>query len=750
MKTISAFLTLAIAGSMLAPQAIALSRNTDGVKPILRTLTEQDPGVLPVTKVSASEAYAAIKKAAEAAEVSTGSIYGFLGYTQENTTRNGWYEIFSDGTMKQIWRDSKFGVTGTYFNSGWIRDGKLCGLFGNASQFFYMEFNLETGAQLKEEEINVAGDNAFKMFRTAAYNPTDDCVYGYSFNSDMSVDYFVKAQGSDLSKAEIIREMPRDYTISKSICYNPVDNQIYGIDLWNDLVKVDVYGNFTIVALNDLLDGTGNKYEYGNWTSGLTYDIATNTFVWNAQLYNYDSMLVRIDPETKKFSKIVDLATWDQLTFMVSVGDDGTPNGPVAPTNGSLTFDGASLSGSATFTMPTVLADGNSVPQTMSWVATLDGKEYKNGTAGAGADVTVDYTDVSNGQHNFGFYAVAGENRGASLFLNKWIGLDTPFVPENVHLFEESDGVFKVTWNPVTRGAHNGDIDVNEIKYAVFIDEKQETITSDCEATINIELTGANRPMTAWVIAFIGDRQSETAISNTIYAGRGWSLSYTIDPTEEQVGMMTFLNPDNDRHGWRSTQEVDKSLVFYSGYDYDNPGNDWLITPKLLFDYANEYEISFDARLRSINAGNDYFEIWIGKSATIDGITNQQIQTKTKVASQSYTPYSYTFKIPEAGSWYIGFRSVSDADQRGWYIRNISINPGAGVEGVADVATAYVLGAKGAVKAHGLDGKTLSIHTTDGRLAYKAEVAGDDFSIELPAGLYIATAGESTWKILVK
>ncbi len=750
MKTISAFLTLAVAGSMLAPQAIAQSRNTDGVKPTLRTLTEQDPGARPVSKVSAKEAYAAIKKAAEAAEATTGSIYGFLGYTEKNTDRNGWYEIFPDGTMKQLWRDAKFGVTGTYFNSGWIRDGKLCGLFGNASQFFYMEFNLETGAQLKEEEINVAGDNAFKMFRTAAYNPTDDCVYGYSFNSDMSVDYFVKAQGSDLSKAEIIRTLPRNFTISKSICYNPVDNQFYGVDLWNDLVKVDVYGNFTLVAENDLLDGAGDKYEYGNWTSGLAYDIATNTFVWNAQLYNYDSMLVRIDPETKKFSKIVDLTTWDQLTFMVSVGDDGTPDGPVAPTDGALRFDGGSLSGSATFRMPTLLADGNPAPGSMTWIATLDGKEYKNGTAGAGADVTVDYADVSNGQHSFGFYAVAGENRGASLFLNKWIGLDTPFVPENVHLFEESDGVFKVTWNPVTRGAHNGDIDVNAIKYAVFIDEKQETITSDCEATIKIELTGANKPMTAWVIAFVDDRQSEIGISNTIYAGRGWSLPYTIEPTQEQVGMMTFINPNDDRHGWRSTQEVDKTLVFYSGYDYDNPGNDWLITPKLLFPVAGDYKLSFDARLRSINAGNDYYEIWIGKAATVEGIANRQIVNKTKIASQSYTSKEYPLNVPEAGSWYIGFRSVSDADQRGWYIKNISITPGDGVESVEGASATAVAGGKGLVKAYGLDGRILSLHTTDGRLAFRDEVAGDNFSIELPAGLYIATAGNETWKVIVK
>lgn len=676
----------------------------------------------------------------------TGSnLYGFLGYCSPEVQTNGWYSITPDGEMTMLWPDLKIGVTGSYFNIGWIDHNALCGIYGNNTKMFYLEFDINTGEPTVETEVDIAGENMYKYMLTGCYNPDDQYIYGFSFNADRSLDYFVKAPASDISKVEIIRQMPADFVMCKSLCYNITDQHFYGIDTMDGIVRFDTFGNFSYIKDVNMTE------PMASFASAMIYSPKDKAYFWDAQYATFDSSWVRIDPETFACEVKRDFPFLDLITILATTDDDGMAQGPVAPVLKNYGIEGAANSGKLVYTMPSAMADGSAAPSELTWTATvLPSGESKSGTAAPGSEVTVDYSDLSNGEHTFSFYASAGENRGASVFKNAWIGLDVPYVPEDVVLKEKAGGILQVTWNPVTHGAHNGTIDLANMSYAVFINGEQKLVTKECTAEIPFDAESSNAEYTALVVAICDGLQSEAGQSNSIVAGKGYALPYEILPTLEQIPLMTYINVDNDMAGWRFKVD-DGYNTFFTDRDHDNPGNDWLITPKLVFPSdADIYTISFEASAHSGIYNEEFFEVWLGIDNTIEGIADQRLVSRTPVTLQSFEPFKFDFTIDQAGSYYIGIRSVSNADQGGWYIKNISItrdNSGAEEHLVESVSAT---GAKGEILLCGLEGENVEVYKADGTRTASMTAASASESVKAEAGIYVVKAAGKSWKVVVK
>ena len=187
------------------------------------------------------------------------NVYGWLGYFKpsfDDEMRAGWYKInTTTGEQTNVWLDKKLGMGGNYFYVGYVRDGKICGYYGNASTKMYLEFDLATGEPLTEKEFDVSGDNAYKNMLVGAYNKADDCVYGFSLNVDKTIDYVIKAPASDPMNFSIVRRMPSDYMMPVSCCFSSADNHLYGIDQYGDLIRMDVYGNFEVAGFFSQMSG---------------------------------------------------------------------------------------------------------------------------------------------------------------------------------------------------------------------------------------------------------------------------------------------------------------------------------------------------------------------------------------------------------------------------------------------------------------------------------------------------------------
>lgn len=685
-------------------------------------------------------------------------VYGYLGYfspTNENDNRAGWYNInTADGSVSNVWLDKVFGMFGTYFNVGYMRGDKFCGYYGNASQYFYVEFDLATGNLLVQDEIDVQSENAYRRMFNGAYNRADDCIYGFSHNVDRTVDYVVKASASDPKNFEIIGLVPENFVIPVSCCFSSADNHLYGVDQYGDLIRMDIHGNFQWVGAFKEMSGEETPNIAG-WESGMVYSPRDKAFIWNRQWPNYDSQFYKIDATTYKWAKITDLSWADQYTILDCTDTDGDDNGPVAPTPVSKTFTDGSRSGSITFRMPERLANGQDAPASMTWIAT-DGSNRQTGTAAPGQEVTVNYTDLANGEHNFTFRAVADEKPGASLVSNFWVGFDTPKAPTDVVLAPlTQDGQFTLSWTAPAGGAHASYVNTSALKYTVTLDGNivKDGLT-DCSTTVTLPVDAETRRYSFLVTATADGMTSEPARSNFVFTGRGYGVPVNITPTQEQAENMTIINIDNDKSNWSYTLEVGiKTPAFYTGKDWDNKGNDWLITPPLwLNDASKKYKIAFEVKYHNPLKAEEFFEVWLGTAPTVDDIRTIRVSPKTRVNSNKYYQSEHTFEIPADGTYYLGIRYVGDADQGGIYVRNIAITKtnesSAGVDSpLGDNVT--VSGGNGYIRIACDHALSASIYSADGRLMYGSEVEGEQ-TVPLGKGVYVVKAGAATYKVLVK
>ena len=681
------------------------------------------------------------------------NLYGFNGYQDASNTdiHTGWFKFGPNGEENCLWQDPKFGIMGTYFNVGYIRNGRLCGYFGNHAQQLYLEFNLATGDLLVEREFEVKGEEyAHRNMLSGAYNPVDDCVYGFALNNDQTRDLFVKAPASDPENVTIVRDMPADYAMMMSCCFSPVDNHMYGIDVYGDLVRCDVYGNFELVALKSDMDYRADGM-LASWESGMTYSPKDNAFIWSRQLPTMESELVKIDAGgDHKWSLIGSHHQWDQFVILACTDTDGDDNGPVAATIKSVEIDHQNPAGTIVYVMPTRLADGNEAPSSMIWTAVCGGVT-QTGTAGPGEEVTVVYSGLTEGEQNFTFRASTEDAKGASRVENRWVGADTPDAPGSVLLSNVSGGNYRLTWTAPEKGTHNGYLDSDNLLYAVFLDNEQVgTATRECGMDVELPTNADTRAYYFEVRALCKGLLSEAARSNQVFTGRGYGVPYMIVPDEDSANKMTVLNVDNDRSNWGFMTEVGGGTAFFTNRDWDNSGDDYLITPPLwLDDTSRMYNISFEVKYHNNNRVEEFYDVWLGTGASEDGIREKRVSPKTRVTSRSYYKVDYDFAVPAAGTYYLGIHYVGDPDQGGIYVRDIRITKTTR-SGVEDVSADNALSARAGNGEVILEGNgDAAVYSTDGCLVATARVDGSA-AVGVAPGVYLVKAGEKTFKLLVK
>ncbi|MDE5929060.1 MAG: choice-of-anchor J domain-containing protein, partial [Muribaculaceae bacterium] len=235
-----------------------------------------------------------------------------------------------------------------------------------------------------------------------------------------------------------------------------------------------------------------------------------------------------------------------------------------------------------------------------------------------------------------------------------------------------------------------------------------------------------------------------------VFTGRGYGVPYMIVPDEESSSRMTILNIDNDRSNWTYTTEVGGTTAFFTNRDWDNSGDDYLITPPLwLDDVTKMYNISFEVKYHNNNRVEEFYDVWLGTGASEDGIREKRVSPKTRVTSRSYYKVDYDFAIPAAGTYYLGIHYVGDPDQGGIYVRDIRITR-TSRSGVEEVSADNALTARAGNGEVILEGNgDAAVYSTDGCLVATAHVDGSA-AVGVAPGVYLVRAGEKTFKLLVK
>lgn len=673
------------------------------------------------------------------------NVYGFLTWAKQLENNLGWYRLTPSGERELQWIDTALGGTASYLTSAWLRDGKLCGTFGNRSQLFYMEINRQTGELLSYDEIDLESepDYMLRYMYTSAYSPKDDCVYGFAYNTNFTRDYLVKAPAGDRANVEVVREMPDDFSMCRTVCYCDADNFFYGIDLSGWFVRFDKYGNFE--ALKEI-EVPGETRNMADWSTGMVWSPRDRTFFWNAQYDDFGSSWVRIDPVTYECTAVKEFPIQDLFTVLCC---DDPEYGDYNPELTSCTEDADGLK--LTYAMPSQQAD-----LAFAWELLVDGDTQATGSNHDGGTENVTLPLLSDGYHYFEMRILDGEGRArGNSHDTRWCGQDGPGTPAGVQLaLGDNPGELHLEWTAPQSGRHGGKIETSALRYRVLLDGVEMLETDQCSATINYDVRDELKERTASVVAINGVHESEAGKSNAVTTGDGRWLPLEMTPDADDAKQVTYIGAAGTQTMWTMREDYKGNLAFYCPTNREKGTDDYLILPGIhITDASTEKDITFDIGNGSNVKKDERFELWVGDAPNVAGVRQIRLMEPTKVEKIQYTEHTAAIGLPKPGLYYIAFRCTSPADMSGIYVRNIRVvdtdRPFAGVDVVAE-DTVRVSASKGKIAVYGAQGARLEVYAADGRMAYGSEVTSEMYEVSLPAGLYIVKAGVTAAKVRVE
>ncbi len=598
----------------------------------------------------------------------TGStIYGFMSYLDQEDFMNGFYEIEPSGKITRMW-EYQFASAGASLMSGWIKDGKLCGLaaltLGSEDllgAYAYQEIDLATGEVLLSRDVDFL-ESFVPYFYAAAYVPAENKIYGFGKEERESGDYYFKCAPADRpEEAVLVKKLNQPGDRCNSLCYSVYDNCLYGVNTFGKFVRITTDGTIT-----ELFDVPIDNLSTGK--SALTVSPRDGYLIWNPSVYDTVSEFHAIYPDEKRIEKMHRFQTDCQFTMFVSPDDIYERESIAAPSYTGNTFEKNNLNGNLKFTLPSATIAGEPVSGDLSWTLFDNGEEKAKGTAAAGSEIEIP-AETTQGYHTFRLDASDGTKSGYPGIAHIYVGNDTPLPPEGVTLTKD-----EITWKPVTAGCHNGYLDVSAIRYKVYLNDELIATTTSTSCPVSIDAEKLQEVYYARVIAEANGLESEAGVSEKAVLGRANPLPLIILPTRQDADMVTIINADGspDYGIWRYSDQWD-APCFASGWSYNQP-DDWLIMPAAEFP-SNQvvYQVALDAARGGYIGQREYFEVWAGTEPTPEAMTIPVISKTRAQKYDEWKEYSGVFTVPKAGVYYVAVRSVSEPDQKDLIVKNIRI-----------------------------------------------------------------------------
>lgn len=547
-------------------------------------------------------------------------------------------------------------------------------------------YDLTTGAVKRSKTISSQAE--FDIFiQRGAYDPVDNAFYGFCNNGWAKLD--CNTLESSLLKA-----------------YDSVSDIMFSGYTYNSNTGTIVAGKFYKTGTSQLYTidkatGAGTKLADVNVTShyigGFGYDYSSNSYLYNP---NDDAVseIVSIDANTYAVTTLCELAGAPETACIyVDEVKPADPLAPMAPDFVSATFTDGSLSGTVTFTLPTQNVGMEDLTGNLTYTIKAGDEVIASDTAAPGAQVSASYTATASGEVTF--TCIASQDTHVSKAASEviYIGNDTPAAPTNVKLTPST-----VSWDAVTTGIHNGYIDATKITYTVKIngDIVAEGITATSCKT-NLPVNAEIKNYVAQVTATCNGLTSAAGSSNDIMFGQPFNVPVSFEPSEQQAGLFTIIDNNNDGKVW-TFYPADDSYPnsFRIPYNARLDMDDYLILPPVkITETSKLHKFSFDAQAGSASY-NEKVEVWIGRENTAEAMTIKIIDT-TVLDTRNVKNLSAYFQFPEPGKWYIAVKGVSDKDMLRLNASNfrievsdVAVNGPAAVENLTATAAA-----EGALKA---------------------------------------------------
>jgi hypothetical protein len=496
------------------------------------------------------------------------------------------------------------------------------------------------------------------------YNPTDNQIYAFQYNDDLSGLYWSK-YNKETNALEQIASFRGQYNVL-TLASDP-SGVLYFINDAGDLYTIN--------------KATGRATLKGNtgitptlYSQAMIYDGKTGTFLWTSQTAE-GSILYSVDPATAETTEIMKFQNNEQFSSLYSEDNDAVSDAPASVKDLKLTYDGdGALTGNITFTVPTTTY-GGAIFDSGTLNVWLDGVNQKGVAASAGDKITMPVS-LTDGNH---YIAVNMKNESGFSPMStvyQYAGYDTPVKSSSVKFVSnKSVGKDTVTWLTPDSGVNSGYIDKANLKYNIVRMPDSVTVATNYTMNSYIEdIPTAMHNYSYRVYAINKDKTGAYTESNSIISGNSFTIPYSQDFTKTTTlkDFFTVVDNNKDNNTWRNgyNNEVRIGISKYTGN-----GDDWLITPAITLTKGNKYRYSVS--LKTYAAGYpENFKVYVGTNPN-DISTFQLIDDEEKYECyKDYANHNSDFSVDKDGDYYVALYYCGDTLQKSslLMIKSVSVN----------------------------------------------------------------------------
>ena len=436
--------------------------------------------------------------------------------------------------------------------------------------------------------------------------------------------------------------------------------QFYAIDTAGDFYKVDKHsGAKTKVGATGL--------DVSPYPQSMTYDAVHGDMYLSAELNSNETGLWTIDLTTGR-ATLVNMYPDQELLLGIYVPAPETDyKAPGTPTGLEAAFSNGATTGTLTFTMPTVTYDGSSLTGSLDYVVRVDGSEFKKGSANAGAQVSLPL-EMTAGYHHFEVYATNASGQGLSADVTVYVGPDTLVAVGNLKA-EKGEGGVEISWTAPTESQNGGWFDPANVTYTVTRNQDNKTLVQGLKDTkyTDTETTEEMHAYTYTVTPYHGTLAGATAVTNSVVTGSYCSIPWSEDfSSPDTWGMYTVHNIHGDKYTW----VYDENRVCATlDYDWNNPKDDWLMSPGLKLSADRTYKLEFTTRSKWKYP--ETIEVKMGTGTDVEDMTKTVMEPTVLESDDHSNPdldftHEFYVAVPTDGIYHFGFHGMTPEPQ---YVR---------------------------------------------------------------------------------
>lgn len=497
-------------------------------------------------------------------------------------------------------------------------------------------------------------------FMTSAWSAPDEVAYctwqgssGFTFGT-FDIEYGIQISIGKLDKRLVVMAAHSDGTL-------------YGIDESGALVVIDK-------QTGKVSKTVGNTGVVSYWRTSAAIDSNSN-IMYYIDCGSSKSALYAVDLETAAATKLYDFANAEQLIGLYVVEDDTPGTVPAKVADLAMNFESGALSGSISFTVPTVFYDGSAATGAVTYSLSVDGTVTATGDAAWGERCTVPVSFGESGSHEFSVTLTNATGNSPVATVSGWVGSDAPAAVTGATA-TWSNGKFTIKWTAPTAGVNGGYLDASALRYNVVRTPGDVLVADGIAATTcTDELEEPVNQMIGYtytITPVCGDMTGEPVTTSKK------SIGYFIPPysndfaTSAQTAGFTVLDANKDGKKWGYNSGSQAMRIIYSS---SIAMDDWVFTPAFQLEEGCSYTFSFKARAHN-NSDAERIEAAVSTGTSVASVV-EMIVPATDIVSKDWVTLSGSFKPSKSGRYRLGLHGISPKNSYYLYVTGIEVSAGA-------------------------------------------------------------------------